>query len=251
MFDFKKLYEYRQSSTAIFLGSGSSINGITPKEWKAIQKADIWTVNNWIYHPTIVPDFYHIEVKHYNYDLMSRRIREKAEAYHEVKFIFPRGKTIKMKDGGRLPLHAVALDTMLKFDYALASRDPKRTDNPFHARYKLHPNQLTKSYDMSITAVFELMYRMGYEKIITFGIDLSNSLYFWTGGDPKYGEVHHQTNKAHEGRPPESPHATHQIKDFLVDFSRCKMEPKGRAIFVGHKNTALYPLLPFISVGTL
>ena len=77
MLNVKELIHYKSSTTAVFLGSGRSINFIAPEGWEKIKGCDIWTVNNWIYHPFIVPDFYHIEVKHYNYKLMQRRIREK------------------------------------------------------------------------------------------------------------------------------------------------------------------------------
>lgn len=251
MLDIRHLQQYKQSDTAFFLGSGQSINEITHEMWNIILKHDIWTVNNWIYHPVIVPDFYHIEVKHYNYDLIQQRIKEKLIAYKDVKSIFPRGKTIKTKDGRANKLEQVVPDGMLKFDYSMVARDSKRTHSKFNADYQFDPSSLTKSYDMSITAIFELMYKMGYKRIITFGIDLFNSFYFWTGGNPEYGEVHHQTNKAHENKPPEQPHATHRIKDFLVDFDRRWMQKDRIGLYVGHTNTALWPDLTCFELENL
>jgi len=245
----------RQSDTAIFLGSGSSINTISKEEWEVIKKFDIWTVNNWVYHPSIVPDFYHIEVKHYNYELMKERLLEKKDLYKDVIFIFPSGKTIKMKTGQhkgqRLPLKDVAKWSANIYEYLIRPRDPKRTHKPFSANYAPDPVRLIKSYDMSITAVFELMWRMCYERIITFGIDLKDSYYFWTG-DFRYGEVHHQTNKSHENKSPSQPHATYLIKDFLIDFNRRWFRRhKKEGIFVGHISTALYPEIPLKKVEEL
>ena len=250
MLNVKELIHYKSSTTAVFLGSGRSINFIAPEGWEKIKGCDIWTVNNWIYHPFIVPDFYHIEVKHYNYKLMQRRIREKIVSYRNVKFIFPRNKRIKV-DSKRLPLHEVVPNGMFKFDYYLEPRDPRRTDSPFHAKYKMREDRLTKSYDMSITAVFELMFKLGYLRIVTFGIDLKDSYYFWSDGNPCYGEVHHLTNKAHENKPPEEPHATHKIKDFLVDFDRRWMRKNGEGIFVVHMSTLLYPEIEYMPVMEL
>jgi hypothetical protein len=86
---------------------------------------------------------------------------------------------------------------------------------------------------------------MGYEEIIIFGIDLSNSYYFWSDGGKEFGETHHKWNKQHEGKDPAQPHATYKIKDFIVDFNERWMKPNGRSLYVGHKNTLLYPEVEF------
>ena len=59
-------FKYKNSDTAVFLGSGQSINNISMQEWVVINKnCDLWTVNNWVYHPFVVPDFYMVESKWY------------------------------------------------------------------------------------------------------------------------------------------------------------------------------------------
>lgn len=247
-YDIQKLFAFKKSSVAFLLGSGHSIRDISKQVWEIIKKHDIWTVNNWVYHPHIVPDFYHVEAKRYNFQLLQRRIYEKRDAYKLTKFIFPRGKTLKINKRLRTPLHHIVPDSMLKFEYRLKSRDIQRTHKPFNADYTMDKNLVTKSYDMSMTIIFELMYKAGYDVIVTYGIDLSNSYYFWTGWG-KCGEVHHQTNKAHENKSPKSPHSTVRIKDFIIDFNNRWMVPNGKEIFVGHKNTLLYPKLGYADIG--
>ncbi len=239
MINILKLNKYKRSDVAVFLGSGRSINRISTPEWNAIKKCDVWTVNNWVYHPFIVPNFYHIETKHYGYDILQRRLHEKKKMYGKTKFIFPTGKTIKMKDGSRRVLKNVVAPEHSVFEYSMIGRDVKRTHPIFTADYVMDEFTLTKSYDMSITCIFELLYKMGYKKIITFGIDLMDSYYFWTGGDPIYGKVHHQTNKAHENKDPKEAHNTHKIKDFIFDFNDRWMKPLGKEIVVGHKDSLL------------
>ncbi len=241
LYDIEQLFAYKKSSTCVFLGSGASINNITKKQWTLIKKQDVWAVNNWVYHPFIVPDFYHVETKHYGYDILQKRFEEKIEAYKNTKFIFPRGKRIKFFNGTSKRLCFVVPECMNIYEYEIKSRDPKRKHNPFNANYKIDSCYYTKSYDMSITTIFEILYLFGYKKIILFGVDLINSLYFWTGNDPKYGKVHHQTNKSHEGKNSNDPHATYKIKDFIIDFNERWMKPVGREIFIGHKKTLLYP----------
>ena len=246
--DINQLYKHKSSSVCVLLGSGKSINKISEAKWKILQNFDLWAINNWIYHPFIVPDFYHVETKHYGYDILQRRFQEKQEAYKNTKFIFPKGKWIKSATGNPRKLSAVVSEDFNRFEYQIKARDSKRTHNPFTADYKMNPCFYTKSYDMSITALFEMLFLFKYEKIILFGIDLIDSYYFWTGGNPKYGEVHHQTNKAHEGKDPNRPHNTYKIKDFIIDFNERWMKPVGREILTGHKKTSLYPDLKFDSL---
>lgn len=242
----KALIDYKKSDTCVLLGCGRSINNITDKQWTSLQRHDLWAVNNWVYHPSIVPDFYHIEAKHYDYALMKRRLYEKRDLYKDVKFIFPIGKTIKQENGVRLPLKDVVFEDSIIFEYGMQSRDSKRTHKVFNAHYKFHMAIITKSYDMSMTAIIEMIYRLGYHRIVMFGIELNNSYYFWTGNDPKYGEVHHQSNKSHEGKNPDEPHATHRILHFILDFNSRWMQPEGKEICIGHRDTVLNEYLRYL-----
>ncbi|MHA1592738.1 MAG: hypothetical protein ACTSUP_09735 [Candidatus Heimdallarchaeaceae archaeon] len=243
-----ELYQYKKSDICIFLGSGPSINKISDKEWKKITKCDSWTVNNWVYHPFFVPDFYNVETKWYGYDILKRRFEEKHGLYKGTKFLFPsKRKVVKNK------LSDVVGNMPFKFNYLLKYRDRKRTHPIFNADYQFDTIKLTKSYDMSITAVLELIYKMGYQKIFLYGVDLYNSYYFWT--NKNYGEVHHQTNKEHENKNPNLPHSTEQyrerkglISSFIIDFNRRWLLPEGKEMFVGHKKTLLYPRLKYRNI---
>jgi len=245
------LSEYKKSDTCVLLGSGPSICNITPEEWEVIEKYDSCAVNNWVYHPTFVPKFYFIETKWYGYDIIRRRLQEKFEAYKDVVFLFPREKKIRNpreKGKGTQLLRDVAKGFKRRVEYNLVSRDRKRTHPIYTADYVIRPDRFTKSYDMSITCVFEFLLRMGYSRIILYGIDLLTSWYFWTGNDFKYGEVHHQWNKEHEDKDPILPHNTHKIKDFIIDFNERWMKPYHKEIVIGHIDTALYPRLRYVNI---
>jgi hypothetical protein len=242
-------YQLRKTETAVLLGSGSSIARITMKEWAAISTYDTWTTNNWVYHPFFVPDFYMVETKWYGFDILQRRFKEKWDAYKQrTNFLFMYGKRIRLRDGRRPYLRDVVPDDAKRYEFSAIPRDAKRTHKPFNANYQPKPHCLTKSYDMSMTMVFELLHKMDYARIILYGIDLHDSLYFWSDGDPKYGEVHHRWNKEHENKDPKSPHATHRIKDFILDVNDRWMEPRDREIFVGHDDTMLFPKLRKVSI---
>ena len=85
----REIYKHKKSDIAIFLGCGSSINDITEEQWNIIADHDIWTSNNWLYHP-IVPNFYHVEVKSYNKEIWKKRKQEKGTSYKNVVFIIIR-----------------------------------------------------------------------------------------------------------------------------------------------------------------
>ncbi len=251
MFSLREIYKQKKSDTCVLLGSGPSINFITKEEWDAIRACDIWTLNNWIYHPTIVPDFYHVEAKYYNFPILKRRFNEKRKQYQNVKYLFEKGKGLRLRDGSSALLHTVVGDMPYKYEYAMIKRDPRRTDKVFTAKYVMQKSRLTKSYDMSIAVLLELIYRLGYKHIVIFGIDLYDSTYFWTGGNPVYGEVHHQWNKQHEGKDKNLPHSTHKIKSFIVDFNFRWMVPANREILVGHTRTNLYPDLKHVDIRSI
>ncbi len=239
---FTSLYKYKKSDVAVFLGSGPSILSITEDEWSAINTFDKWTVNNWVYHPFIIPNFYHVEVKSYNFHIMKRRFEEKRKQYKNVKFIFKQAKKIKLRRHVRIATHTVVGNAPHKFDYKVYWRGKSLAKTKkVNAKYKMKKNILTNSYVASITILFELMYKMGYSTICLYGVDLNSSLYFWTGGSAEYGEVHHQSNKEHEGKDPKLPHNTYKIKDFIIDFNNRWMLPLQKQIVVGHTKTALYP----------
>ncbi|MHA2023947.1 MAG: hypothetical protein ACTSWQ_09835 [Candidatus Thorarchaeota archaeon] len=248
--DIQSARKYKNSSTAVFLGSGSSINDITDKQWAKLREFDLWTVNNWVYHPTVVPRFYHLELKSYGFPIVSRRFEEKKDKYKDVKFIVPEGKSLTLTNGAKVRTLDAIPSCCEVFTYSWVNNKTREKKN-INASYQMRDDVVTRSYGVSITSVLELMYKFGYERIVLYGVDLNNSLYFWTGGDPKYGKVHHQTNKAHENRSPKSPHSTSRIVTFITDFNSRWMVPKGGSIYVGTKKSMLYSDLNYISIGDL
>lgn len=239
--------KHKNSDTAIFLGSGSSINDISPYQWKILKQFDLWTVNNWVYHPFIVPDFYHLELKAYGFPIVKKRLEEKKLLYKDTKFIVPEGKCLVLSNGQKvMTLDAIPLSCVVHTYPWINYKTTERKD--IKADYKIEGNVIHRSYGMSFPSILEIVYRFGYERIVLFGVDLDNSFYFWTGGDPKYGKVHHQTNKAHENKDPNQPHSTFRVVDFIKDFNVKFMKSN---MYVGTKKSMLYPGLNFIEIERL
>ena len=245
--DISKVFQYKSKDTATLLGSGKSINNILDEEWSCIKKnSDIWAMNNWIYHPYIVPNFYHLEIKSYDFPIIEEHMNKKREIYKDVKFIVPKREVKRVREDGTK--YRIAIEESLgnhsfifKYSKVRIRGKPRQCGD---ANYKIE-NMITKSYCASISVIMELLYKFEYKKIYLYGIDMNNSLYFWTGGDPIYGKVHHQTNKSHEDKDPNLPHSASHMKSFLVDFNKRWMKPFGRNIYVGHKDTLLWPEIEY------
>ncbi len=234
----EKIYKHKKHDVATFLGSGPSINNITDEQWKIISdKTDVWAVNYWLYHP-FVPDFYHVEVKSYNRKSAKKTWASRSDDYKDCVFVINQDREYLLDIIGEK-----------QYIYLYKMNKINRTQAPIIPKYmpETDPNVLTCNLISSVTMLMELMWRFKYEKVIFFGIDMTNSRYFWTG-KPEFGETHCQWNKDHEGRKPNAPHNTAHIKNFMVWFSQKRMAEFGGEFFVGHKDTGLYPDLRYIDI---
>jgi hypothetical protein len=80
---------------------------------------------------------------------------------------------------------------------------------------------------------------MGYNKMVLHGHDYSHSRYFWFNGDSKWGEVHCRYNKESKTKKDSDPHHTIRVLDFISDFNKRHMIPKGREIYIGSAKSML------------
>ena len=229
MKDLSAIYEHKKSDVAVFLGCGSSINKISKSQWRKINAFDTWTSNHFIYHPRVVPNFYHLELKSSKTEWLKnwrQRKIDKGKAYKNVNFIVMRGRQY-------------LLDAIGEHEHIYSYERKKGKCNPKDA---IHPTIVTHNCNASFTLILELLYRFKYNKVVLFGVDLHDSRYFWTGR-PEYGKVHDNTNR---GRRQDVLHTTAgKVQNFVIGFNKHKM--KGR-IFVGYKDTLLYPKLKFVDI---
>lgn len=228
MKDLNEIYKYKDSDVAVFFGCGSSINRITKAQWRKICTFDTWTSNFFIYHD-FVPKFYHLELKSglpEHLRIWSERKQSKGEKYAEVKFVI-------MKDRAYLTDAIGEHEHVYCYERATGKCNP---EEPFH------PTILTHRCGASFTLILELLKKFGYKKIVLFGVDLRDSRYFWTD-DSKYGEVHSNTNSGHK---PDMQHTTaYEALEYIWGFNKYKM---GGNLYVGHRDTLLYPGLKYIKI---
>lgn len=231
MKDLTELCKLKGSKVAIFLGCGSSINRITKEQWKRIRTFDTWASNFFIYHD-FVPKFYHLELKSgipEHLRIWRERKRSKGKKYREVVFVIKSDEPHLIKAIGE---H--------KHIYCY-----KRVKGKCDPKALIHPAIVTHNCQASLTVVLELLKRFDYKKIILFGVDLKDSRYFWTD-DSKYGQVHDNTNS---GQARDKLHTTApKVLKYLYGFNKYKM---GGNLYVGHKDTLLYPGLTYVDIESV
>lgn len=221
--EYRELRQYVKSDVGFFLGCGPSIGRITSEQKTIIEGYDVW-VSNFFIWSDIIPDFYYAEVGGKYMKLWKEKLKEKGNLYKNVKFILH-------KDD---PHDPIIDETPNVFVY-----EKRKKSNG--AEYILD-GFVSPSRGASLILILEMMYNLGYKKIILFGVDLSTSTYFWTD-KKEYGDVPLQTNKNMK------PHLLHttaeKVIPFVKEFNKDIM--KG-CLYVGHKDTLLYPDLKYYDI---
>lgn len=248
---FNKMFKHKGSNTAVFLGCGPSINNVTKKQWKMISKFDVWTSNNFIYHD-FIPKFYHVEIKkNKNFDIWKHwRHNIKGKEYDDVIFI------IKDHPKRKFLLEAIGCDS--KYIYGYHVRKINNEAKNIIPNYKISSKYLTCNCNASFTMILEMLYKFKYEKIILFGVDLKDSRYFWSDNSINCGGKSSRINATYKGEKihcnfnknnqPDKPHTTSHLVNYIIGFNEKYMKLINCKIFVGHKNTSLYPGLPYIDI---
>lgn len=139
----------KMDDEAIFLGCGPSINDL---DETFLDNKDIWATNNFILHPRIVPNFYHLELKeHRNGPMVRGLISDKRKEYSQTNWILNKDQP-----------------------YLLNAVKPEWFNNIFQY------NNIPVYCLSSVTIVLQIMISLGYKKIYFAGVDLNTSEYFWT-----------------------------------------------------------------------
>ena len=152
MLPFENMLKKKGSDIAIFMGTGPSINLITKENISLINEWDKWSVNNFIFHNFIIPNFYHPEIKaHRDGSIMHLLCKDKYDQYKDVNWV--------IDDTRRNLLEYVGLYPNI-YSYQKDISD-KLNQSGLH-----YPegNRLKLRCYASMSLVLEMMVRMGYKK---------------------------------------------------------------------------------------
>jgi len=194
----------RGSDSAVVLGCGPSIRQIDADTEDMLDRVDTWSLNNFIIHPSIVPTFYHLEVKkHRNGALMRRLTKERREMYRDVCWILDKNR-----------------DYLLKYvrpEWYPRIYTYKKTYKAVDSGLYTPGGKPRVSCKCSLSIVLDIMARQGYTKIFLIGVDLFSSAYFWTD-NPLYADADipelMRSCKPDE-RPVGAPHPTISMTTFI------------------------------------
>jgi hypothetical protein len=241
----------KRSDTLFILGSGSSINQISPERWKVISQHDSVGFNFWPIH-SFVPSMYFVETiqtnpPHDMFEPFCSVARRRAKDYAsvpkvvtELRNAFPEARFAGWEEfpGPWYALRTlpVAANTEAEFAYGLTYLRRKglfKQDGRIQAVFK---------QASTLSCLIALAIRMQYRIVVLCGMDLKDSRYFYQ--DPQlYPETASLEFSSRTGR-----HATNSvmpwritIESVILEMRRQLLDPAGIALYVENRSSALWP----------
>ena len=170
----------------LLVGCGASSLGMTQEHWVAISPfVDTWAINNLQWHPTIVPDYWHLEPigdRIYGTDLPFQswgQFPTPPVESQERKWV---NHTILICEQGCQHLeHMRWTQKMQKRFYRRASISACAPDppcDPNEARRVPVKDQVHVPCCSTMNRVMDLIVRAGYERVFTIGLDGDTTYYF-------------------------------------------------------------------------
>jgi hypothetical protein len=242
----------KSSDTLFVLGSGPSINKISPERWQAIARNDTVALNFWLYHP-FVPKIYFFEgfsatreANVYN-DICKKRAADYANT-----------PKILMDLADESTRTVCNLPAEWKKNTYVAYTIPAvaRTDEEFAyaLRYLVAKGVFARAsrtralfkHCATLSTLVALGVKMGYRRIVLCGVDLTNNEYYYQSAEdfPDHKDL--------ELIPRQRKHATltryawgnTPIDVVLAEMKRQILEPAAIELYVEHKGSALWPMIP-------
>ena len=246
----------KSSDTLFVLGSGASINTLSPAQWAVIAAADSVGFNNWHLHP-FLPTLY-INEPGKDLSLLRDEFANLVRRGYDQT-----GTLILLKDVERYRAHELraVLDAVppsvlpqvrLSWDWELHEQHLPHFERKL--RWLDRCGLLTSSLSpilrkrASVFYIIMLALRAGYKKIVLCGIDLNNTDYFYEAQraaltqqgywlpEAKGAAVAHKTDDPAFG--------AITISSALMALKRHVLEPRRIELFVGLSSSRLYPDLP-------
>ena len=247
----KELELNRHSDTVFVLGSGSSINAISPERWQTIAGHDSIGFNLWPIHP-FVPTFYFIECatrarsaeffQDYN-QVASRRAADYASVPKVVTELESAagGEEFAGRHQWRSTLYTVPtipVPARNEEEFAAGLRD-LRQRGLFQPATRVR--RLFKQAN-SLSMLLSLAVVLGYRNIVLCGIDLRDGLYFYQD------ETLYPDTADWQFAPKSRPHLTNTPKAWRIttevivrQFKQVVLDPAGIRLYVENRVSALWP----------
>jgi hypothetical protein len=249
------LGKVKASDTLFVLGSGASINTLSPKDWEEIGRHDTVGLNFWLLHD-FVPDTYVFEPPK---DLLDREalinnLSLRAEDYCQTQLF--------MKDGERFDENelrgflsdickAVGERVVLSLDWELRTEDPGQFQRQLvrldRSGWLGSPRMPLPRKRASIFTIALMALRANYKRIVLCGVDLNNAAYFYDELRSHLISKGLQVPLLQEGG---GPHLTDNEQFGALTVSRALeilnenvLVPRGVELLVALRSSKLHPYL--------
>ena len=245
---------HKTSDTLYILGSGPSINDITPAQWDHVGHHDSFGFNNWPVH-SFVPSFYMTEVNSTETlnPAMLRMFEDRATDYANVPVLIKEPYRYYKFVGVALPLDQ--LPATMRRNYVTGPQfiPPAMTRATLAAQLRAW-KRMTRwfpalshhliTFRASVFLAMHMGFLGGWQRIVLAGIDMRSPKYFWEeqGGYTDYGlpsndavSSVHRTEEASLGLP---------ISQAIEIFDHVLLQPAGIRLEVSSSYSLLSDFLP-------
>mgnify|MGYP001159724977 CR=1 FL=1 len=170
----------KSSDTIYILGSGSSINAISPSQWDAIGSADSIAFNWFCKHDSFEPRFYIVREqanipKRISRDETPEILFKRLNRYSECCFIV---HDVSNHSPHAYPYNA-NLDRIEGKGVVVHDRQKGSFEDDIFKQGVYHGA-------ITLNNVLHIVQYLGYKKVVFAGIDLNNSKYFWLDDSPRH-----------------------------------------------------------------
>ena len=247
-----------KSSTLVVLGSGESVEEVTPAQWKLIGDCVSVGINSWLVHD-FIPDIYCFEQVQSSLDVDARDSMSTLLGREEVVnrapavlLLRPHSETpphriIEIPSGLRERTRVYGRTSVVTQDRRNLVRDLRQL-----IRYSVEgqlPESIVLDEGMSVARVLSLGVRAGFSSIVLVGVDLNSTQYFFDI-NPSY-----LTRRGMEDYNPwkkrGSVHGTEETETrtfaastFIPAFAEAARQEVGTRVYVSSSSSALANRLP-------
>ena len=247
-----------KSPTLVVLGSGESVEEVTPAQWKLIGDCVSVGINSWLVHE-FIPDIYCFEQVQSSLDVDARDSmsallgrEEVVNGAPAVLLLRPHSETpshrvIEIPSGLRERTRVYGRTSVVTKDRRNLVRDLRQL-----IRYSMEgqlPESIVLDEGMSVARVLSLGVRAGFSSIVLVGVDLNSTQYFFDI-NPSY-----LTRRGMEDYNPwkkrGSVHGTEETETrtfaastFIPAFAEAARHEVGTRVYVSSSSSALANRLP-------
>lgn len=252
------LHPYKTSDTVFLLGSGSSINQISDRQWEIIEQHDTIGFNFWPVHSFVPRIFVFESVAEARQKVIFKELlsllNSRADAYANVPKIVTESKKLQLRQVATELAPQFKKNLYVGYTISIVARTERELETglKFLARKKYfaadyRAGRLFK-YGGSVIGIINLALKMDYRRIVLCGIDLGDAHYFYQ--DP----ARYPHTAEWEFIPRSDVHLTARKLPWMLPaqqvihtFKRLILDPKGIELFVLNSNSTLFPRVPALS----